>query len=61
MKKEVRKKPIKTVKRPGPVWKQVTENVPHCPKCGGRLDRAKGDAATVFDWECHTYGCWYVC
>lgn len=42
-----------------PVWKVVTERVATCPKCGNRLRRASGDAATMFDYVC--IACHHAC
>jgi hypothetical protein len=48
-------------RREGPVWKEVMEKKPFCPKCGSEMRRTRGDAATMFDWECWNPRCYYVC
>ena len=52
--------------RPGPVWKVVKKNVPYCPMCmkegiKNEMRYAKGDAATMFTWQCSGIRCNYAC
>jgi len=44
-----------------PIWKEVKRTLPFCPACGSELKRTKGDAATIFDWECSSIFCNFVC
>jgi len=68
-KESIRKKITKekkSGKRPGPVWRTVEKNVPFCPMCWKKgvkneMKRCKGDAATMFTWECTGIRCFYVC
>ena len=52
---------VSSRKREGPVFKNVTYSVPHCPRCGHEMKRAAGDIATMFNYECSSWFCTYVC
>jgi len=64
--KEKVSKEKKSGKRPGPVWKTVKKRVPYCPICWKKgikneMRRCRGDAATMFSWECTGIFCYYAC
>ena len=48
---------------PKPVWKEVKELKPFCPRCGSAMRRVTDpDVRTMFDWRCSdSLHCNFVC
>ena len=45
---------------PKPIWKEVTERKPFCPRCDGSMTGIRDyDVRTMFDYRC--VQCGYVC